>query len=224
MKVTIAFPHRAGNCPFRKKAFPYVQSAFKRLFPDAEQIIVDSGHTYFNVAASRNLAVKQAGSGIVVIADSDMLPSEQGIRSAVNAAAHGGVHLPFTRYRALSHASTARFYLRKLDPHNLASEYESTESVAGCIVVRADVWDDLGGMDERFEHWGWEDNAFSYVVESLLGGMIRHEGITNHLFHPNLCRPKSESYLKNKALSEEYKRLIDDPVAMREYIRNRPCA
>jgi hypothetical protein len=52
-----------------------------------------------------------------------------------------------------------------------------------CFVVPRSAWDRLGGFDERFAGWGWEDMAF----QSAAVGLVGHErlpGAVMHLWHP----------------------------------------
>jgi hypothetical protein len=52
-----------------------------------------------------------------------------------------------------------------------------------CFVVPRSAWDRLGGFDERFAGWGWEDMAF----QSAAVGIIGHErlpGAVMHMWHP----------------------------------------
>jgi predicted glycosyltransferase involved in capsule biosynthesis len=55
---------------------------------------------------------------------------------------------------------------------------------ASLIAIAADLWDRVGGFDERFEGWGWEDVAFRLACETLLGPMVVLRGVLWHLWHP----------------------------------------
>jgi hypothetical protein len=52
-----------------------------------------------------------------------------------------------------------------------------------CIAIPRAVFDDLGGFDERFVGWGFEDMAFQSVVCGLYG-WERIDGDVYHLWHP----------------------------------------
>lgn len=206
MKLTVAFPYRDSGCEWRAKSFPLVREAFARILPDAEYIIADTEHDAFNRAASRNYAVECAGDGIVILADTDMLPDERGLISAINAAEYGGYHIPFSKYCALSQSATNTFFNGRVNPARLQVTHSSTKCNAGTIVILCDEWRRFGGMDERFSGWGFEDTAFALVVNKLAGGVKRHCGTTYHLWHPSDCKPKTEQYQRNEALFREYER------------------
>jgi hypothetical protein len=70
-------------------------------------------------------------------------------------------------------------------PDMLDSAVERTTPISwSCaIAIRRDAWDQLGGFDERFRGWGWEDMAFQSAACSLVGHE-RIEGDVFHLWHP----------------------------------------
>lgn len=223
MQVTIAFPWRDGRCQWRRLSFPHVRRAYAEVLPEARQIVVDSGYQVFNRAAARNEGVRQAGNGVVVLADTDILPDRDGLLNAIQAARQGGFHLGFTLYRALRQVSTQAYYARRTDPARLPHSHTADDCTAGMIVIRADEWWRAGGMDEGFSGWGWEDSAFACAVRTMLGPIRRHSGTANHLWHPTECKPRSEQYLINKRLYERYAAADGDSDAMQSLIEERKC-
>lgn len=80
------------------------------------------------------------------------------------------------RWRGLREDATRRILddRRDLGPeleHDLDLLVEKTNPLSWscCIAVPRPVWDDLGGFDERFRGWGFEDMAFQSVVLGLYG-------------------------------------------------------
>ena len=63
------------------------------------------------------------------------------------------------------------------------------------VAVRADVWDDLRGMDERFVGWGPEDLAFHRVLATVYpdGCNKPAEGLFQSLWHPDAPRTSFEA-------------------------------
>lgn len=223
MQVTVAFPWRDGRCQWRRLSFPHVRQAYAEILPEARQIVADSGHQIFNRAATRNEGVRQAGNGVVVLADTDILPDRDGLLSAIEAARQGGFHIGFTLYRALRQVSTQAYYARRTDPARLPHSHTADDCTAGLIVIRTDEWWRAGGMDERFSGWGWEDSAFACAVRTILGPIQRHAGTANHLWHPTECKPRSECYQMNKRLYERYAAAEGDRMAMQSLIEERKC-
>lgn len=225
-KLTIAFPFRAG-CEFREKSFPFVMQAYQDIVPYADFITVDSGDTPFNRAATRNRCVQRAESGVVVIADADILPDAAALLESITAARdEGGLHLGYDYYRALMKESTQRFYYDrtnpsrhdKRDPSLLPMAFDSTTSTCGIVVMRCDQWFLAGGMDERFTGWGFEDTAFAIAVETMIGPLTNHHGTVNHLWHPSACNLASEQYKLNEALCARYAAAKGNVKKMQELI------
>lgn len=213
MRVSVAIPYRA-KCEYRNMSLPHVVAAYEGLGLPVE--VVDTEHEEFNRSAARNAAVRKAGDGVVVIADSDILPNEAALRSAIEAAEKGGMHLAYDYYRALIRESTLRYYRAGTDPNKLPMAYDGRDCTAGIIVIRCDEWWRAGGMDERFWKWGWEDTAFAVACETLLGGKHQyHAGTVNHLWHPSEVRVHAPSYLQNKKLYQRYEACVGDQDAMR---------
>lgn len=52
------------------------------------------------------------------------------------------------------------------------------------MAVTRDLWDRIGGWDERFIGWGAEDWAWHVSCEELAGPAIRHPDPVIHLHHP----------------------------------------
>lgn len=136
----------------------------------------------FHRTEARNHAVAKAHRApginagtnfVVIVADADTIPQEDQVRQAVLLAHdHDHVVYPFDRYVFLPQeaAEDTRYY-----------EHEplwiKENLVGGIQVVRRDTYWALGGMDERFERrWGYEDNAF-FAVANTLGTVTRLPGV-----------------------------------------------
>lgn len=183
---------------------------------------LDSGHEPFNRAASRNRAFAGPGVASVWIAcDADVLVQPEPLRAAVAAATDGKMHLPYTSCRMLSRAGS-RSVLGGGPPSVAHTWYVSPNSVGGCVVVTYDTWRDVGGWDERFVGWGFEDTAFWAAVDTLYG-TVRHEGVLYDLWHPDGREIGSPRYMEGKALCDRYTAAQGDSTAMRALIREWQC-
>jgi glycosyltransferase involved in cell wall biosynthesis len=217
MKVTVCVPFRGGQLD-REIHSEYVSARLRDMLPDAEHIVVDVDGV-FSRARVRNEAVRRAGEGVVVLCDADTVPEEQPLRDAVAGAAEDGrLHLPYTRYRALSPAGTLAVYARGVDPMDAPVEDESRRPIGGVWVIRADAWWAAGGMDEQFRSWGFEDDAFHAAANVLLGETVRHEGTITHLHHQPAANTRSRDYQANRQRFQQYARARRDPDAMRRLV------
>jgi hypothetical protein len=159
--------------------------------------------------------VHQAGKGIVIVCDADTIPEPEPLHAAVEAAGRDGrLHLPYTRYRALSPAGTTAV-LNGAPLSECPTETESTGAQGGILVMDAEAWQNTGGMDERFTGWGFEDTAFHAAAHTLNGDVARHEGDIHHLWHPSDFAPSSPQYAANKTHWQRYEAALGDPTAMR---------
>ena len=138
-KVTVAVPFRAGALD-REIHAEYVAARLREMLPDADHLVVDV-EGEFSRARVRNEAVRRAGSGVVVLCDADTIPEEHALTAAIAGAAQDGrLHLPYTRYRALSPEGTLAVYARGVDPCDAPVEDESRRPIGGVWVIDADAW------------------------------------------------------------------------------------
>jgi hypothetical protein len=155
------------------------------MVPGAPLLLADSGHEPFNRAASRNLGVAQVETGeFVVVCDADTLPDQQALAIALRRAYDGRLHYPFAVVNYLTEAGTVEV-LAGHPPDPNCIENTIPYAQGGCMVMRAEYWRAVGGMNEAFEAWGFEDNEFYVRVSKAVGPPIHHAGVAWHLWHPH---------------------------------------
>jgi N-acetylglucosaminyl-diphospho-decaprenol L-rhamnosyltransferase len=88
--------------------------------------------------------------------------------------------LLFIRHLWPGNPASARYYARDLDPDASA---DVEQPAAACLMVRADVFDRLGGFDEGFWPAWWEDVDFchrlrdaGYRIRYVPDAVFRHAG------------------------------------------------
>lgn len=222
MTVAAVIPWRPGS-PERNAHHATVRAHLATLLPDAVHLNVDSGHTPFSRAGSRNEGVRQAqaaGADVVVICDADTLAEPEPLHAAIDGAADGVMHLPYTWYRGLSPAGT-RAHLAGVEPGHCHAELEHEWATGGIIVIRPDAWWAMGGMDERFTGWGFEDAAARVCADALLGPTVRHPGTITHLWHPPETNLGSPQHIANGKHCQRYVDATGDPDALRALIAER---
>lgn len=161
-----------------------VCAALRHMLPGSPVVLTDSGHEPFNRSASRNLGVRAADPGeIVVVCDADTLPEPLGLATALRRAYDGRLHYPFAVVNYLSEVGTLNV-LRGNQPDPAQIEHSIPSAQGGIMVMRASAWLEAGGMDEQFIGWGYEDNAFYAKVARMIGPPVHHPGVAWHLWHP----------------------------------------
>ncbi|AEL98445.1 glycosyltransferase [Mycobacterium phage LinStu] len=226
----VAIPYRPG--PGREQAFDLVRRWWRAWGFDV--FVADSNPDLpFSLSEARNNAVRlveqsELGPGVVVVCDADTIPQCDVIRKAIKIASEPGhVIYPFTDYRYISSQWAGRAEdvsddtLIETDFGAVATPIWNKEnSVGGVIVTHSQTYWDLGGMDEKFERcWGFEDNAFVAVADTL-AKVIRLPGQVYSFSHEVEGVGRDWSKLNpNYWRNELYQMCWGNPKLMRELVK-----
>lgn len=195
--TSIVVPWR-DTSPERAAACRMTCDTLRQILPGSPLLLADSGHQTFNRSASRNLGVRQLpGDEIAVVCDADILPDGQALHAAIEAAVDGRLHYPFTLCWYLTQEHTAQV-LAGGQPEAGTSSASLHGAEGGVFVMLASAWRRIGGMDEGFTGWGYEDNAFCAKASKTCGAH-RHRGVIWHLWHPHQRYSGSEDEAANLA-------------------------
>jgi hypothetical protein len=197
---TVILVPRRDDGGWRDRLWAYCRERWQRIAPDVP--IYEGYHTDgpFNRSAAVNaaaaLADKDGPWDMAVVIDGDVLVKKRNLDAAVARAYETGkVTWGHRRWRGVNEYWTGRIladqhapmeYLGDdLDSRDMDILVERTNPISWscCIAVPRAVWDSLGGFDERFQGWGFEDMAFQSVVCGLYG-WERIEDDVYHLWHP----------------------------------------
>jgi len=190
MRVVICFPWRGGN-PDRERAYGLVRSYYG-LF-DIPMFEGDSTLEGFSPARARNAAAEAAGDwDIAVFLDADcVIPFVNVWRGVEHARKTGCVTLPWDEFYSMTeegHRLGYDTYIPVDDPEveevwraNSIGCERPLYSPGGSVIVPREVWDRVGGYDERFIGWGFEDAAFLVAA----GEFDRLSGPQFHFWHPS---------------------------------------
>lgn len=218
MTVSVLRAWRTGD-PWRERIFSLTTQRWMEL-TGWEICTGDATHSdgFVSVSQGMNLARAHASHDMLVIASADHLPDPVAVKEAVEKAEQYGWAPIFRRTTVLTKKATNLL----LSGHDIDPAQHGAESAPFCtslMAVRADVWDDVGGWDERFYGWGCEDTAFRTVLRTLYPepGMTP-TATTYALWHPKSARDRFDS---NLALLAEYQRWELQATGMREYLRRR---
>lgn len=214
MKVVLGF-HFRGDNGLRDEIFKRLRPMVEGLYGFSASYDCDSGHTIYNRAASRNLVVRRAlelEADVVVVCDADSIPERQPLERTIQSAfSDGGIWTPFDRVNQLS-----AFFIRRktLRPEKLGAFHTYGPSFGGCYVARPSEWVRIGGMDERIEGWGYEDQIFLVAARTWALGHQFHSGTLYTFEHPRWV--SAEKQAQNAYLRDRYNENCGNQEKIRE--------
>lgn len=209
--------------PWRSSAFAWLRQRYRVLLPHSTVLIGTSAQEPFNRSEARNNAFKASDADVLLVADADTVFQPDAIRGALRLIEDGAPWvIPYREqagYYSLSQTATKRIVERAPEDfvpepideddweHKHASPSDPLPSWAGMLVLPRTAWDAVGGYDEAFIGWGFEDNAFRAALDRRVGP---HRRVQNsyvlHLWHPrseeeNFGQPHMRA---NQARCHEY--------------------
>lgn len=205
----------------RAPIFEWLQARCAVLLPDAEMCLGDSGHHPFNRGASINRAAELADGDVFLIADADTAFDTAALSSAVAVAvAHDTWVLPYETYINLDQATTAVLLAGPpdvtIDPAEVGADFRLKDSVSGLVVTTRAGFERVGGFDESFRAWGYEDRAFESAANTLIGPIGRvPDACCFHLWHTPGLRFEQPEIEFNRQRAELYRAAAGDPAAIR---------
>lgn len=192
MTTPVLVPWRSDHGP-RERLWTFVEN---RLWGDPAKYAVfeGDGEGDFSRAKGINAAAEAAGDwDVAIIADADtIVPDERLDRAVEWVRRTGRVMLPFDRLRMLNVGqSETLMRTGQIPAETLPTRERPMDlAVSSLIVTPREVWDAVGGFDEAFVGYGWEDRAFMYAV-NLHRPFKRMSGSAWHLWHPPSQDPES---------------------------------
>lgn len=194
-RSVLLVPRRAH--PERDKLWEWCRARWEKYLPDLA--IYEGHHTEgpFNRSAAINTAARLADADgrwdIGIVIDADIFLRVSQARAAIASAASGKVTWGHRRWRGFAPDHTKRVLEPRYDidfgpeidrdDMDIYVERTNPRSWSCFIAIPRDVWDDMGGFDERFVGWGYEDMAFKSLVTSLYPWDLVN-GDVYHLWHP----------------------------------------
>jgi hypothetical protein len=145
---------------------------------------------------------------IVCVMDADVLADRDFVARNVGRFLHPGRggHLPYRNLLFLTEESTAwsigeRLHRKRPDVHPEDLRGFSVRRPPGCCGwVRAEAFRRIGGMDERYEGWGGEDNDFAHRYD-IDAPLDIYDDLLLHMHHPLASRVRTrEGELANTTI------------------------
>ena len=173
----IVVPFRGGN-PLREKALDEVLVHLQAL--EAVLWVSDAPELEpFSPGAARNRGAANVRAEVIVFNDADTLAERRATLAAVRLAAlEPGLVYAYT------------IYYRRDRFGNTERELWNPPSL-GCAAISRESFLELGGFDERYRGWGYEDCAFATAAGERYGAPRRVEAAAFHLWHGGRRRDDS---------------------------------
>jgi len=216
--TTICIPWRTDH-GWRETLFDWVLPAWQST-PFTVVVGQDDEGGPFNISRALNRARAQAPDTetVLVVASADHIPHVPATIEAVGAALTHGWAPVFTATAVISRNATRAL----LAGDHIDVDQSITAEVPFCtalLAVRTDVWDEIGGWDERFSGWGCDDTAFRCVLSTLYPNPpALTPRRTIGLWHEAAPRDRFDA---NAALLGQYVAREHDADAMRALIAGR---
>ena len=230
MTVAILIPWRASDDSWRTESFTWCVARWRAMVSGASVVHGSCPDGPFNRSLAINNARRQVTSSpsVLVIADADTHGDITTIMRAINRCYEDKSSpwiLPYTRYYNLTDSSTEAILAMEPDSHisegSLVFEHRITsppmppygDPVSGILVMPVAAYDFVGGFDEDFAGWGYEDKDMARRLDRAWGVRERLDGFVFHLWHPvavdpfSLPESKQNEELYRKKMSEDVRRV-----------------
>lgn len=200
MNVAVLVPWKPG-CPWREKAWGWVQDRFAEQHPTWEIITGTTDVEGFSRTQAILDARSRTDAEVFVITDADVWTD--GLADAVDQADEHGWAIPHWLIHRLAESSTlVLFGGRDWRGLNLSTDnsqdsrpYRGHE--AGTLLVTTAEAFDTAPPDPRFVGWGQEDDAWALALNRLIGKPWRGDADLVHLWHP--AEPRKSRVIGNDA-------------------------
>lgn len=184
MRVCVLVPYRPDGGR-RDILWRFVRARWEREHPDWPIHVGEHLDGPFNRSAALNAAARDAGDwDAAVILDADAIIDAEQVAGAVRKAHALDVFvIAYTRYCYVNRKMSDAIMGGYGGDWWPGVEWSMTNTCSTVVTVSRRLWDRVGGFDEGFIGWGFEDCAFS-VACAALGGRYRVAGEVWHLWHP----------------------------------------
>ncbi len=227
--LSIIIPYRFYDTR-RNHIFEWILERYRLVYPEATVVVADSDEDKrFSRSQSRNHGVDMANTKYILIADADTMSFrpfiEEGLRMMAEGEANWVIPYGQKGYYNLRHPYSDYVLSCKPNVFITPDKFEWQHQLlswAGQLLMSTDSFYKVNGYDERFQGWGYEDNAFQHAMDTIVGGHSRVEaGWTAHIWHPE---PRSErwdhpDFLKNKLHMHNYVSAVGDVEEMTKVVQ-----
>lgn len=215
--VAVVVPLRTDD-PDRLAAAEWLEGWYADHFPEWRWVVADCDGAW-NKPRALNTTIRATDARTLVVSDADLYVHPDALREAVHKASHVPWVIPHGKVHRLTRSATQDVFAgADPDPDRChMAPYRGTEG-GGLFVLSKPQWQAAGGMDERFEGWGCEDDAFGIAANTLLGDRVRGDVPLWHLWHDPGARSRDPSFSANRRRLAAYRKASGNREAMAELV------
>lgn len=221
LSMLVPFRAQEGN-EYRNTILEWMLRRLSAVFPEVE-IIVEPGPLdgTFNGSVARNEAFKKSTRPYLAFVDSDTIFDRSTVENALEYLMQPGStwSLPYNEFHVLDQESGKAILSSEVDivlsEQTLSDEltlYDPPRNIdhgspmCGLYMISADNYRKMGGFDERFFGWGFEDWAFRIAADNRVGPCQRFDAPVFHIWHPVKAKSTTDGpqYKPNQDLYNQY--------------------
>lgn len=202
VEVSVCFPFRLVD-RHRSRVARWVMERYRQLLPDYELCVGEPDPAApFNRSQGINRAFRDSQGKIIIISDLDVMFDPDQVRAAVERVREEDTWgFSFSHYYTTKEEMGRQIIRREpsdpvasvgINEHNCDAWHEEVQS--GNMIISRPNFHAVGGFDEDFIGWGYEDMAFTAAADFLVAPHFRIPGQIIHIWHP---RPMTTDEIMN---------------------------
>lgn len=230
--IDVIIPIKTNNAVQRVINFNWVINRYHKLAPEANLLIPENDDLLFNKAKAINEALDSSNKEFVIINDADTILDFSAVDFAMSWYRYTqNKNMWFILYgegKYLRLPMEESEEILKCDP---GTEYGKLLTIgrsghmlswAGAILIPREGFEKINGVDERFQGYGYEDNAIQVAADTLIAPHMRADFCyIMHLWHPEpyelqMGQPMIE---QNRNMFYHYHNMYGNYQAMAEYVK-----
>lgn len=181
MPVSILIPYGPRN-EREERIAGLTIDRWSKSFPDWE-IVLGEGGEPFNRSRARNDAASRASGDVFVICDADTtFFRATDLKVVSRIAGTRGWYLPAQYYQTTEEWTESLLAGGSIES-SVKYDREYNDQPGGWRICSRSDFETVGGFDEGFRGWGYEDTAFAEAMKVLVSP-ARRFGAALHLWHP----------------------------------------
>jgi predicted glycosyltransferase involved in capsule biosynthesis len=211
MRFSAIIPHKPGIAD-REVIWRYNEKRWKELMPDVELIVGENSDDPFNKSAAVNDAASKSSGEYLIICDSDIFFGSRLISLLDEVCNNYPWIIPYSRSIRLN-----KDYVKSMEDsgaHTIPSSLKSSDlerqdiqlRVQGdyILVVSRDKFFEVGGMDERFQGWGYSVSALATTLNCVYGQPFILDYTIFHCEHEKAPKDHIMAESNSKLFNLEY--------------------